>query len=313
MKKITIVGLAAAGIAAAFLTVSAMRTPEIAEVREPDTAGLFPFLRSLEGTRPDGELAVAEGEALVVNAELVRLFDYYLSGVGEKPVDAIRREIERVLDERLKARAASEAKDVLSRYLAYKQALVDVEKNPAATGGSTEAMRARLAAMQQTRTRFFSAAEAEAMFGMEDAQHLDAVARLEIGQDPSLSPAQKAEKLAALDAALPPPLRDARDAPLQIVRLEETVSKLRNQGASDDDIYRMRAAALSPEAAARLADVDREDVQWKARINAYLAERARLLAATAPQRSEDREAALQQLRQVHFAEEEQKRLPAYEN
>jgi lipase chaperone LimK len=312
MKKITIVGLAAAVIAAAFLTNSLMRAPEKTDARAPASSDLFPFLRSLDGTRPDGNLQIAEGEALVINAELVRLFDYYLSGVGEKPVDAIRREIERVLDERLKPRAASEAKDVLSRYLAYKQALVEVEKNPAATGNGIDAMRARLLAMQQTRARFFSAAESEAMFGMEDAQNLDAVARLEISQDQSLSPAQKAEKLAALDAALPPALRDARDAPLQVVRLEESVSKLRSQGASDDDVYRVRAAALSPEAASRLADVDREDAQWKARINSYLAERNRLLASSAQQRSEDREAALQQLRQARFAEEEQRRLPAYE-
>jgi len=312
MKKTTIVGLAAVGIAAAFLTISSLHTAEKTEAQAPSTPDLFPFLRSLEGTRPDGALQVAEGEALVVNAELVRLFDYYLSGIGEKPLDAIRREIERALDERLKPLAAAQAKDVLSRYLNYKQALVEVEKNPSVTGASIDAMRARLAAMQQTRARFFSPAESQAMFGMEDAQHLDAVARLEISQDASLSPAQKAEKLAALDAALPQPLREAHDAPLQIVRLEETVSRLRSQGASDDDIYRMRAAALSPEAASRLAEVDREDAQWKARINAYLDQRNQLLATTAQQRSEDRETALQQLRQAHFAEEEQKRLTAYE-
>jgi len=313
MKKTTIAVLAAAGIAAAFLTLSSIRTPEKSETRAPSAPDLFPFLRSLEGTRPDGALQVAEGEALLVDAELVRLFDYYLSGIGEKPLDAIRREIERALDERLKPLAAAQAKDVLSRYLDYKQALVEVEKNPSVTGAGIDAMRARLAAMQQTRARFFSPAESEAMFGMDDAPHLDALARLEIGQDASISPAQKAERLAALDAALPQALREARDAPLHLVRLEESVSKLRHQGASDDDIYRMRAAALSPEAAARLADVDREEEQWKARIRAYLAERTRLLAMAAPQGSEEREAALQHLRQMHFAEDEQKRLPAYEH
>lgn len=312
MKKTTIVALAAVGIAAAFLTISSIRTPQKPETREIAAPDLFPFLRSLDGTRPDGELQVADGEALVVNAELVRLFDYYLSGIGEKPLDAIRQEIERALDVRLKPRAAAQAKDVLARYLNYKQALVDVEKNPSVTGASPDALRARLAAMQQTRARFFSPAEAEAMFAMEDTQHLDAVARLEVSQDQSLSPEQKAEKLVALDAALPQVLREARDAPLQVVRLEETVSKLRSQGASDDEIYRMRAAALSPEAASRLAEVDREDMQWKARINAYLAQRNQLLAATAQQRSEDREAALLQLRQAYFAEDEQKRLAAYE-
>lgn len=312
MKKITIVGFAAAGVAAAFFTVASMQARQEAAAPDPAAPDLFPFIRSLEGTRPDGDLQTAAGEALVVNAELVRLFDYYLSGVGEQPLDAIRREIERALDERLQPRAATEAKEVLARYLAYKQALVEVEKNPAIAGSAIDAMRGRLAAMQQTRARFFSAAESEAMFGMEDAQHQDAVARLEIGQDPSLNQAQKAEKLAALDAALPAVLREARDAPLQIIRMEEAAGKLRSQGASDDDIYRLRAAALSPEAAARMAEVDREDTLWKARIGAYLGERTRLLVATTTQAPAEREAALQQLRQAHFGEDEQKRLPAYE-
>lgn len=313
MRKTIVVGFAAAGVAAAFFTLSAMRTEQQAPHASSAAPDLFPFIRSLEGTRPDGKLQTTDGEALVVDAELVRLFDYYLSGIGEKPLDDIRREIERVLDAKLKPRAAAEAKEVLGRYLAYKHALVDVEKDPAVTGGTVDAIRGRLAAMQKARARFFSPEESAAMFGMEDAQHLDAVARLEISQDTALSQQQKAERLAALDAALPEPLREARDAPLQIIRLEETVSRLRSQGATDDDVYRMRAAALSPEAAARLADVDREEASWKARIDAYLADRNRVLSMTAQQRSEDREAALQQLRQAHFSADEQKRLPAYEH
>ncbi|RJG15611.1 lipase secretion chaperone [Massilia cavernae] len=34
-------------------------------------------------------------------------------------------------------------------------------------------------------------------------------------------------------------------------------------GASHDEIYRMRAAALNPEAAERLARLDRQQEEWK--------------------------------------------------
>lgn len=312
MKTTSIVVFAAAAIAAAFFGAGMMQHESEEAAAAPSAPNLFPFVRSLEGTVPDGALPEDSTDRLVVGEELVRLFDYYLVAVGEKSLDDIRREIERELDTRLKPHAAHAAKAVLARYLSYKQALLEVEKKPQLTGDGIEAMRGRLQAMQQARRQFFSEAEALAMFGMEDAMHIDAVSRLEISQDKSLSDAQKAERLAALDAALPAPLREARDTALQVVRLEEAATALRNKGASEDDIYRMRATALSPEAAARLADVDREDNEWRQRIAAWRAERMRVLDAVRMLPATDQERALQQLRQARFSEDEQLRLPAYE-
>ena len=312
MKKTTIAGFAAAGLAAAFSVVKIMQPAPAVTAAKPSEPDLFPFVRSFEGTRPDGNIQAEQGEVLVVNAELLRLFDYYLSAVGEKPLEAIRAEIERELDNRLKPRAAGEAKVLLAKYLDYKKALVDLEKNPRIAGGGIDAIRARLHALQDTRAQFFSASEIEALFGMEDMQNMDALARLEISQDKTLSDAQKAEKLAALDAALPAALREEREAPLKILRLEEAAGRMRSQGASEDDIYRMRADAISPEAAARMAEVDREESAWKARISDYLAARTQLLSSTANQPPVEREMALQQLQQAHFSADERKRLAAYE-
>lgn len=308
-RRQVMAGAAAAAIAAAVLfgfmkPESKPQAP--VQVAERD---MFGFVRSLEGTFPDGRLQ-AEGGALVVDAGLIRMFDYYLSAVGEKPLDAIRAEIEHEIDLRLKGRAAQQAKQLLGRYLDYKQALVDVEKNTQLAGSNVAAIRARMAALRQTRARFFSEQESQAMFGLDDADDEDAVARLEISQDASLSEAQRREKLAALDAALPPALRQAREEPVKVLKLEETVAKKRAEGASDDDIYRLRAAALSPEAAARFADLDREEAAWKARIDAYRAQRNQVVAGTLPEA--DKLAQIEQLRRSLFIPEEQRRLPAYE-
>lgn len=301
------IGMAA--LAAAFAGFS-MQAPEPANAAAPASQpDLFPFVRSLEGTVPDGEVAVA-AEEFVASAGLVLLFDYYLSAVGEKPLDAICAEIERELDQRLKPGAASEARRLLAHYLAYKRDLADIEKNAQAAGGSLQAIRTRFALMQDARRRHFSAREIQAMFGESDASDMDAIARLEISQDPGLSEEQKRDRFAQLDAALPPAVREAREEPLRIARLEDSAQKMRAQGASEDDIYRMRAAALSPEAAARMAEVDREDKAWRERIAAYLAERNRLLAGPLP--DAERQALLAQLQQDRFTPDEQKRLPAYE-
>ncbi|MDH4566687.1 lipase chaperone [Pseudomonas sp. BN414] len=257
MKKTKAVcaGLGAVAVMAAVLVqmslLRGVETPEAGDTHAPS------FVRSMDGTQPDGDLR-SDGDVLVVDSGLRLWFEYFLAAVGEASLDQIRTEIEREIDKRLKPRPAAEAKRLLGCYFDYKRALVDVEKRIQAQGNSLADMRARVEAMRQTRALFFSQKEVQGLFGDEDAFNADALARLEILQDHRLSDAQKQEKLAALDAALVPEVREAKEAPLQILKLEAAVSKMREQGASDDEVYRMRAATLNPEAADRLAQLDRE-------------------------------------------------------
>ena len=273
--------------------------------------------RTMQGTVPDGQIQVlvdghATGGGLVVDAELRKFFDYQLSAIGEKSIELIRAEAAAELDRRLPAAAAAYAKRLWGLYLAFKTALVELEQRPELAGNGVAALRARLLGMQELRARYFDAHEVQGMFGFDDAYDQDAISRLEISQDPVLSATQRQNGLAALDAARSPELRDAHDAPLAVVRLEETAASMRQNGASDDEVYRLRAATFDPEAAARLAEVDRDELAWKARIQAYLAERDQLLLATARQPEPARQAALAALRTSQFTVDEQKRLVAYE-
>jgi lipase chaperone LimK len=267
----------------------------------------FAFVRSMEGTRPDGDLRQGAGDKLEVDAELAYLFDYYLAGLGEKPLDAIRAEIVRELDRRLSGARAMEARRLLDAYLAYKRALVDLERGLAPAADPAQGMRQRLAAMRQLRRSYFSEEEIAGLFSASDAYDLDAVVRLEINSDKRLTDEQRKQRLAALDAGMPQKLRDAREAPTKVLRLEDAVVNARAQGAGDNEVYRMRAAALSPAAAARLADVDREEADWRRRIASYQARRQQLQQTPQPD-----EASFQQLRDASFSADEQKRLGAYE-
>ena len=279
-------------------------TPAVARA-EPT---YFAFVRSMEGTRPDGDVKQDASARLVVDAELGHLFDYYLAGLGERGLDEIKARIERDLDSRLQPAAAAEAKRLLAQYLRYKRALVDLERGLPATSDLAQGARNRLSAMQQLRLNYFTAAEISGLFGAGDAYDEDALARLEINGDRSLSEEQRKQKLAALDAKLPAAVREERDAPSKVLRLEESVQQLRAQGAGDNEVYRMRAAALSTEAAARLADLDREEAGWQQRISDYQAQRAQLMNGAAAPSPE----ALQQLRDARFTPAEQRRLGAYE-
>ncbi|WP_136419008.1 lipase secretion chaperone [Herbaspirillum sp. ST 5-3] len=303
----------AAALAVAICYAAWPTQPEPRVALKPRGDGnLFSFVRSMDGTRPDGNVTSSPDDQLVVDAELPRMFDYYLAAVGEKSLDQIRAEIERQLDQRLKPNAAAQAKRLLAAYLDYKRDLVTVEENlqAGATGNGIEAIKARLDAIRQSRLQFFTPEEVQAMFGLEDAYDRYNVERYEIAQDKALTDAQKGEKLAALDAAMPPELRKEQEAPLAVVKLEESVQKMRANGASDDDVYRTRAATLNPEAAARLSELDRDEAAWKNRIADYLAQRSSLLNANMA--DADRQAAIQQLRNSRFDPQEQMRLPAYE-
>ncbi len=296
-------GALAGSLGLLFFTLSkpAPPAPPPGRAHEPN---YFAFVPSMAGTVPDGDIKLA-GERLVVDAELGHLFDYYLAGLGERDLQAIRFEIERELARRLKPAAAAQATLLLAKYLAYKQALAEEEPGLPKGAGLAQSVRDRLDLMRRLRLRHFSVEESAGLFGASDATDTDAIARIDIGQDRTLDGAQKQRKLAALDAALPPQARAERAAPLAVATLEETVHGARERGASDDDVYRLRAAAFSPAAADRLAQLDRDEAAWKSRIAAYLAQRAALPAgADAP--------ALQRLRDSAFTAQEQRRLSAYE-
>ena len=294
-----------AGVLVAGLLLLSLSKPDVArQAPLRTTPDAFAFVRSMEGTRPDGEVKQSAEGVLVVDAELGHLFDYYLAGMGEKDLAAIRSEIERELDRRLKPGAAAQAKRLLGSYLDYKRALAGLEQRLKDMGELGKSARARMEAMQKLRADFFTATEIAGLFGFSDAYDLDALRRLEISTDSTLSAPQRAAKLAELDQKLSPAMREEREAPSRVLRTEEAVLHMRARGASDDEIYRVRAAAFSTEGANRLAELDRDEAAWKGRIKAYQAERVAVPAGA--------EAALQRLRDQHFNPEEQRRLGAYE-
>ena len=277
-----------------------------------------PFVRSMQDTLPDGDLqAIQKGLAAsapggLAYGELKRLFDYYLSAVGEQSIETITLQIRSELDRRLPPEQAKKAQRLLGLYIEFKRELVRVESQPQLVGNGLQAIRGRFLAMQDMRARYFSAEESEGMFGFDDRYDMDAIARLEVSQNPALSAEQKKQQLAALDAALPEQLRKEREATSMVVRLEQQAQELRAKGGSEDDVYRMRAKELDPQAAARLADVDREEAAWKGRIARYLEERSKLLQSQANASESERQASLAQLQQSSFSEAERPRLRAYE-
>lgn len=294
--------------------------PEALASGEPSPGA---FARSLQGTEPDGHLRFfanlptgpAVTSAELPNEALKRLFDYYLSTLGEADEADVLRQIGQEIDKNLSGAHARAARQLLGKYVDYKKALADLEQKLGRDGqtseGSIDSIRKRFEGMRQLREKFFDVREQSDMFGFEEAYDRVAMSQLEIAHNQQLTEAQKAQRLSALQANLPAQVKAELDAPRQVLLLQNKVEQLREQGASDDEIYRLRAQTVNPEAAARLAELDREEAAWKNRIAQYQVARQQILQSG--DSAAQQQAALQQLQMRQFSAQERPRLTAYDN
>jgi len=327
VKRSGVVSLAVA----AFMLMAAALGARVAEqrqasreagatLREGETRA---FAASMRGTQPDGRLTVRQS-ALVPDAELLHLFEYFLSAQGEKALDQIVAAIGEELRQQLSSspEALAQAERLLGRYLSYKRALLELEQaeldSSLAGRSSSRRLQARFERVRQLRSQFFSAEEASAFFRLDELRDAEAIRRLAVFEDQTLSLVDKQVALAQLELVLPGELLGDREASRRPQSVEQSVALMRSAGASDQDIQQFRTLHFSPDAARRLQQLDRDEQAWAGRLRQYEVEARQLLQlpdgplrlpATLPPAQQ---MALEALRGRHFSPREQRRLAAYE-
>ncbi|WP_374350590.1 lipase secretion chaperone [Chitinimonas sp.] len=306
MRSVVAKGLGLAAVLALAACLAWSTSVPVQQAAALPPPGIAP---SQAGTQADGQV-LASGEALAVDDGLRRRFDYYLVGIGERPLPALLAEIDRDLAASLPASAAAEASRLLRRYVDYKRALAEL-KVANATGDDPASLSARLHAQRKLRDRFFSAAESRGLFAWQDAFDDDALARFAIQHDGQLDAAAREQKLAELARYQAPELQAARQAPVQYLALDDAVKAARSKGADEAAIYRLRSNAVGEEAATRLAALDRDEAAWQQRVDGYLLERKNIQSNSQLSTSQ-RDAALASLRDSRFNATEQLRLTVHE-
>ncbi len=126
-----------------------------------------------------------------------------------------------------------------------------------------------------------------------------------------LTPAQRAAALAEAEERLPPEVRETRRAAEAALALRRDEARLRAAGASPAEIHALREQRFGPEAAERLAALDRRRQAWAERLEAWRGERAALLAAGFADAAAQ-EAAVAAARAQHFQGPERLRVEALE-
>ncbi|WP_437916733.1 lipase secretion chaperone [Sorangium sp. So ce302] len=230
---------------------------------------------SLRGTGVDGAVIADERGDLVVGPELLGLFDYFLSATGEEPAPAIRARVVAAIRERATGRAAEQAIALFDRYLGYREAAgearVEQEADPAE----------RLAALREIRRAWFGEAAAARLFGDEEREIEAAIEESRILADEALSPEERDARIAEVEAALPEAVREAREAATRPLAQQAEEQALRDAGASDEALRAHRVATVGPEAADRLAELDRQRAAWQQRLDAFAGARADIEATVA--------------------------------
>lgn len=282
------------------------------------TTGLENLPRSLQGTEVDGEIIIDENKQLVVTEGLRRLFDYFLSALGEENEAVVYARVESYIRSHTPEPAASQAMKIFDQYIAYLKAIPAIEKrygNLQLQATKNGELDLSVVAQQQQdvaklRQQYFNKNTITAFFGAEDAYDDYSIAMVKINQDKQMSDAQKEAAKQDYISRMPDNATKANIA--QQANLEELISRteqMQAKGATAEELYNMRRELVGAPAAARLAQVDQQDAHFDQRFKQYQAQKQQLLSQNADKAQAQTQ--INQIEQQLFNETERKRLAGY--
>jgi lipase chaperone LimK len=257
---------------------------------------------SLRGAEADGSVVFGPNGDVSVDLGLRRLFDHYLSLIGERDLAQIRQLLEAHVSSRYGAANVASVLRYFDRYTDYLTALS--ESNVGALSDPQQ----RLDNVKALRKSILGQAMATAFFGEEEALAALTLKRIAIASDQALSTAERSKRLAELDVSSGYAARaDAGTASV----VAEQERRFDQMNLTDRQRAREREALWGKDAAVRLQQLDRETAQWDARVERYLAARARI-DANAGLSSAARAQAVATLRAQQFNATEQRRIASLE-
>lgn len=268
---------------------------------------------SLQGTELDGQVRADAQGRLVVDRALRDRFDYFLSLIGEEPEARVLARLDAHLKSLLPPQALATARDLLARYMAFQQARSQLgQQDPQAEAGTLEPqmLRARFERIQSLKQAHFDAREVAAFFGDDDAEDRYTLARLSLWRDASLDSMAKAQRLKALQAQLPPALRERLTVADTVADLRALRDDWQSRGGDAQALRSARLALVGEEVTDRLEALDARRDEWRERVSVYLQGRAALQADTSLSTTLREQAELA-LRQRHFTPQEWPRLDAW--
>jgi len=223
-------------------------------------------------------LQVDEDGNLIVNSHTHDLFEFYLSAMGEEPLQQILIRIRHDIEQQLTSVAKDQAFLLLKNFVDYKIELSSLStdlKSQASPG--LELLKLQKAQISSLRAHYFSPNTYQAFFQQEEDYDDFMLSQLEINQNPHLDAIQKSQQIDALLDQLPEEIKRVRRTASRHGELFQTANNMRSNGASNEDIYQLRARSLGDEAATALAELDVKRSLWQQRLSLYAQQRDAIL------------------------------------
>lgn len=234
--------------------------------------------------------------------------DVLLASLSTPPTPAELDQLEAALRRAMPGEAATQAIALVRRYASYTQAAAadSSAQQPPTTLGELNALLDKTIAL---RRKHFDAETAQALFGSEEAQTRHVLALQAIEADTQLSAADKAARVKALRAQMPPQAAAQEPPPtLAMSEMEDKITALRRQGASAAQIEQVRQRYLGNEAAQAMGEMELQRERWESRYQAFVQQKKALGASGATDMTAQVEALLRQ----HYSEEELAAAKAYD-
>ncbi|MCG3882385.1 lipase secretion chaperone [Psychrobacter sp. Ps3] len=290
----------------------------LAQSQSAFVTGLERLPRSLRDTQVDGEIIINENKQLVVTEGLRRLFDYFLSALGEEEEATIYARVESYIRHHTPEPAASQAVAIFGNYVAYLKALPEIEKHygnlqlQATKNGELDlnAITQQKQDVASLRQQYFDKTTIEAFFGASDSYDDYSMEMVRINQNEQMSEAQK--QAARQDYVSRLPDGAIKTNIMQQANLNELMARteqMKAAGSSPEALYNMRRELVGAPAAERLAQVDQEDANFDQRFQQLQSQKQQILAQT----TDKAKAQIQitQLEKQLFNNAERKRLTGY--
>ncbi len=244
--------------------------------------------------------------------ETKHLFEFYLSAIGEEPLEKVINRIQFELNEQLQPPALDQALSLLKRYIDYKIELSTINTEGTQGVDSTisdiEKIKRQKSQLTSLRVRFFDQSEYQSFFEQEEIYDDYMISHLEITKNNALTASEKKQRLNAIEQSLPEDVKEVRHRVSLHTNLYETAIDMRKSGASEEEIYQIRAQSLGDDAAAAMAKLDTDRSAWQSRLNSYSAEKTQI--ENSGLSTEDQVVAMNELIDTSFSGTERVRVRA---
>jgi lipase chaperone LimK len=202
---------------------------------------------SLQGSEPDGELRTDAKGRFVPDAGALRLFDYFLTALGEETLPQVKARITAEINRHLRGEARGDANQLLEQYLDYRDEARQMNE------GRTQPaeLETGFAQLSDLRRKVFGRHTADLLFGEEEKL---AGRFLEARRNPGDPDVQAAR------------LSDESTVPMV---LSQNEAGLKGRGATQAEIRSIRIEMVGVDAARRLEVLDREEAEFKSRLATY--------------------------------------------